>query len=180
MSGQVEKLGSPVYVKTGEYFQEGSQIPYSWIASYSLMENDGQIIDDLDYDGDGFTNLQEYKNGTDPTVSNKENSTVESVSISDMTLGYKSSLTITPIITADEGADYSVEFSSSNPSAISVDNSGRVTSNKTFGFSPASATITVTVTDSNGNTVSDTCTVSVTFSPIQWIIKIVLFGWIWY
>ncbi|MBQ7580682.1 MAG: leucine-rich repeat protein, partial [Clostridia bacterium] len=105
---------------------------------------------------------------------------VKSVSIGDMTVGYKSSATLTPQIKADEGAKYDVTYSSSNPSAVSVDNSGRVTSNKTFGFTPGSAVITVTVTDSNGNTVSDTCTVTVQFSAIQWIIKIVLFGWIWY
>ncbi|MBQ7579822.1 MAG: hypothetical protein IJU39_00770, partial [Clostridia bacterium] len=87
---------------------------------------------------------------------------------------------IKPIINADDGVNYGVTYKS-NSSAVSVDNSGRVTSNKTFGFTPASAVITVTVTDSsNGNSVSDTCTVTVQFSAIQWIIKILLFGWIWY
>ncbi|MBQ7581103.1 MAG: leucine-rich repeat protein [Clostridia bacterium] len=106
---------------------------------------------------------------------------VKSVSIGDITVGYKSSAVITPKIEKDEGADYEVTFTSSNSSAVSVDQSGRVTSNKTFGFAPASATITCTVTDKNsGNTVSDSCTVTVQFTPIQWIIKIVLFGWLWY
>ncbi|MBQ7580448.1 MAG: Ig-like domain-containing protein [Clostridia bacterium] len=106
---------------------------------------------------------------------------LRSVRIDDVSLGYKSSATITPQITADEDADYEVTFTSSNPSVVSVDNSGRVMSNKTFGFTPGSATITCTVTDKNsGNTVTDTCTVSVQFSAIQWIIKIILFGWIWY
>ncbi|MBQ7579774.1 MAG: leucine-rich repeat protein [Clostridia bacterium] len=103
-----------------------------------------------------------------------------SVSIGDISLGYKSSAVITPKIDAVDGAKYDVTYSSSNPSAVSVDNSGRVTSNKTFGFTPGSTVITCTVTDSNGNTVTDTCTVTVQFSAIQWIIKIVLFGWIWY
>ena len=104
---------------------------------------------------------------------------VKSVSISDMTLGYRSSAVITPIIDAVDSAKYNVTYKS-NSSAVSVDQNGRVTSNKTFGFTPGSAVITCKVTDSNGNTVTDTCTVTVNFTAIQWIIKIVLFGWIWY
>lgn len=42
------------------------------------------------------------------------------------------------------------------------------------------ATITCTVTDSNGNTVTDTCNVTVKYNFGQWLIVIILFGWIWY
>ncbi len=42
------------------------------------------------------------------------------------------------------------------------------------------ATITCTVTDSNGNTVQDTCKVTVKYSFGQWLIVILLFGWIWH
>ncbi|MBQ7580228.1 MAG: leucine-rich repeat protein [Clostridia bacterium] len=114
------------------------------------------------------------------TVSSTTQGKVKSVSISNMTIGYKSSANLRPQITADSGASYTVTYSSSNPSVVSVDNSGRVTSNKTFGFTPGSAVITCKVTDSNGNSVTDTCLVTVNFSTMQWIIKILLFGWLWY
>lgn len=105
---------------------------------------------------------------------------VKSVSANDMTINYKETAAIKLVIDADEGVEYTVSFSSSKPSVVSVDNNGNVTSNKTSGFTQGSATITVTVTDSNGNTVTDTCTVTVQFTWWQWLIKIVLFGWIWY
>ena len=56
-----------------------------------------------------------------------------------------------------------------------VNDSGKITTNGT-----GSATITVTVTDEYGNTVTDTCEVKVAYNWWQWIIVIVLFGWIWY
>ena len=105
---------------------------------------------------------------------------IKSVSLGDRTIDYKSSANLNPQIVADEGAKYSVSYKSSDQSVISVDGNGKVTSNKTFGFSQGSATITVTVTDENGNTVQDTCKVSVKFTAVQWLIKILLFGWIWY
>lgn len=105
---------------------------------------------------------------------------VTGVSIGDVSLDYKSSATIKPTITADEGASFTVTYTSSNPSVATVENNGKVTSVKQSGLNRGSTVITCTVTDSNGNTVTDTCTVTVNFTWWQWIIKIVLFGWIWY
>ena len=99
---------------------------------------------------------------------------VNSVSINDITLNYKASAKITPNIDADDGAEYTVSYSSSNAN-VSVDENGNI-----YGAYKGSATITCTVTDSNGNTVTDTCNVTVKYSFIQWIIKIILFGWLWY
>ena len=100
---------------------------------------------------------------------------VNSVSISDVTLNYKKSTTIKPTIKADDGAKYTAKYSSSNTKVATVDENGKV-----YGAKKGSATITCTVTDSNGNTVTDTCKVTVKYTWWQWIIKIVLFGWIWY
>ena len=100
---------------------------------------------------------------------------VNSVSISDVTLNYKKSTTIKPTIKADDGAEYTVEYSSSNTKVATVDNNGKV-----YGAKKGSATITCTVTDSNGNVATDTCKVTVGYSFGQWLIVIVLFGWIWY
>ena len=100
---------------------------------------------------------------------------VKGVDIKDIKLAYKKSGTIKPNITADEGAKYTVKYESSNPKVASVDKNGKVTALK-----KGSAKITCTVTDSNGNTVSDTCTVTVKYNFGQWLIIILLFGWIWY
>ena len=102
-------------------------------------------------------------------------SNVNSVSVSDIKLNYKKSTTIKPTIKADEGAKYTVKYSSSNTKVATVDENGKV-----YAAKKGSATITCTVTDSNGNTVSDTCKVTVKYSFGQWLIKILLFGWIWY
>ena len=102
---------------------------------------------------------------------------VKSVSIDDISLNYKKSTTLKPTIKADEGAKYKVEYSTSNAKVATVDKNGKVTATKR---GSGTATITCTVTDSNGNVVKDTCKVSVSLTWWQWIIIIVLFGWIWY
>lgn len=102
---------------------------------------------------------------------------VKSVSINDISLNYKKSTTLKPTIKADDGAKYKVEYSTSNAKVATVDQNGKVTATKR---GSGSATITCTVTDSNGNVVKDTCKVSVSLTWWQWIIIIVLFGWIWY
>ena len=100
---------------------------------------------------------------------------VKSVSIDDISLNYKKSTTLKPTIKADDGAKYTVKYESSNPKIASVDKNGKVTALK-----KGSAKITCTVTDSYGNTVSDTCKITVNYTFWQWLIKIILFGWIWY
>ena len=102
---------------------------------------------------------------------------VKSVSISDISLNYKQSTTLKPTIKADNGTKYKVEYSTSNAKVATVDQNGKVTATKR---GSGTATITCTVTDSNGNVVKDTCKVSVSLTWWQWIIIIVLFGWIWY
>ncbi len=100
---------------------------------------------------------------------------VHSVSVSGVSLDYKSTGTIATAINADTGAKYTVTYSSSNSTVASVDVNGKVTAGKT-----GNATITCTVTDEYGNVVTDTCEVKVSYNWWQWIIVIVLFGWIWY
>ena len=105
----------------------------------------------------------------------KEIGKVNSVSVSDITLNYKKSAIINPVIEADEGAEYTVTYESSNPSVARVDKNGKIYAAKKGG-----AEITVTVNDEYGNCVMDTCKVTVNYSFSQWLIVIVLFGWIWY
>lgn len=100
---------------------------------------------------------------------------VKSILVSDITLNYKNSANIKLKITADEGAEYIVKYESSNPKVATVDENGKV-----YAAKRGEATITCTVTDSYGKTVSDTCKVTVNYTFWQWLIKIILFGWIWY
>lgn len=101
--------------------------------------------------------------------------TVKSVCVADVTLNCKKSTTLIPKITADEGAEYTVEYKSSNTKVATVDEDGNV-----FAARRGTADINVTVTDSYGNTITDTCKITVKYTWWQWIIKVVLFGWIWY
>ena len=107
----------------------------------------------------------------------QEKPRVNSIKIDDISLNYKKSATLKPTIKADDGAKYKVEYSTSNAKVATVDQNGKVTATKR---GSGTATITCTVTDSNGNVVKDTCKVNVSLTWWQWIITIVLFGWIWY
>ncbi len=100
---------------------------------------------------------------------------VNSVDISDISMNYKASTTIVPVINADNGVEYTVTYSSSDPSVATVDENGNV-----YASGKGSAEITCTVTDQYGNVVTDTCDVNVSYSFGQWLIIILLFGWIWY
>ena len=100
---------------------------------------------------------------------------VHSVQIDDLSLNYKSESKIGVSISVDQGVNYTMTYSSSDTNVATVDNSGKV---KAIGR--GEATITCTVTDQFGNVVSDTSTVTVNYSALQWIIIIVLFGWAWY
>ena len=93
----------------------------------------------------------------------------------DIKLDCKKTAVLNPTIDADPGAKYTVKYESSNPKVATVDQNGNV-----FAAKRGTANIKVTVTDSNGNVVTDTCKVTVKYTFIQWIIVILLFGWIWF
>ena len=92
-----------------------------------------------------------------------------------ISVDYKGTAKIIPTIDKDRNAKYSVKWESSNSSVVSVDNDGNI-----HGLKKGNAKVTCTVTDSYGNTYSDSCNVNVKYSGVQWVIIIVLFGWIWY
>lgn len=97
------------------------------------------------------------------------------VSVDDISMNYKSTAKLNPVIKADSGVKYTVKYESSNNSVATVDNNGNI-----YAAKKGSSVITCTVTDEYGNVATDTCNVSVSYTWWQWIIKIVLFGWIWY
>lgn len=91
--------------------------------------------------------------------------------IKDISIDYKS----TAKLNVDFSNPKKIEFSSSNSKVVSVDKNGNIKGLKT-----GEATITCTVTDSAGTVFQDTCTVTVSYAWWQWIIRIVLLGFLWY
>lgn len=69
-------------------------------------------------------------------------------------------------------APESLTWTSSNEDVVTVDGNGNLTTKGT-----GSATITVTSADGR---VNESCEVSVSYQWWQWIIIIVIFGWLWY
>lgn len=107
----------------------------------------------------------------------KNNSKVAGVTINDVSLHYKDSVTIKPEIKVVNNAKYEIKWSSSDESVAQVDNAGKIIATKR---GKGTATITCVVTDQFGNTVKDTCKVEVSLTAWQWIKTYILFGWIWY
>jgi len=98
------------------------------------------------------------------------------ISIAGTSLNYKSGTTLTTDVNYNGEGNYTVKYTSSNPNVVSVDDNGYV-----YGANKGTATITAELQDASGNTVaSDSATVSVSYTWWQWLIKIVLFGWLWY
>ncbi len=174
-NGTELSLGETQTVVSGEYYQEGSCIPFRWVVKYDLQEQENEIVDDKDFDGDGFTNLQEYRNGTDPTAADITILKLHSVTLKDFKLKFNSTKKPEPKIVADSGVKYTVSYTSSDPDVAMIDKYGTI-----YGDKPGTAEIKVTVTDQYGNTVTDTCTVTVRYTLLQWILKILHFGWFWY
>ncbi|MBQ3005353.1 MAG: Ig-like domain-containing protein, partial [Clostridia bacterium] len=100
---------------------------------------------------------------------------VNKVTINDFTVNYKDSYKIVPKVEADENVDYTVTYTSSDTDIATVDKNGNITTT-----GRGTATITCTVTDEFGNEVKDTCQVEVKLKWWQWIIWILLWGWLWY
>ena len=135
----------------------------------------------------GSTVLQAtvYEKGTTNVLSKTEipvtvenNGKVKSVSVSGLDLNYKSTGKLNPKVETEGNVKYTVTYKSSDSKVATVDNSGNVKGVKEWG--KKTATITCTVTDEFGNVVTGKCNVTCGYAWWQWIIGIVLFGWIWY
>ncbi len=100
---------------------------------------------------------------------------VVSVSIDNVEVKYKKSVTIKPEIKTEGDIKYTVKYETSDPKIVTVDQNGNITTNH-----KGTAKITCTVTDEAGNIVKDTRTINVKFSFGQWLIWILLFGFLWY
>jgi len=86
----------------------------------------------------------------------------------DLTLNYKGTASLEATSTYKDG----VVWSSSNTNVATIDSKGKITATGT-------GTAVITASSPDG-AVSDSCNVKVEYTWLQWIVVIVLFGWIWY
>ncbi len=86
-------------------------------------------------------------------------------------LDYKSVTTLA----ATKISDSQVTYTSSNPKVVTVNENGNITTH-----GRGTATITATYEFEGGEIITDTCNVTVNFTFIQWIIYILLLGFLWY
>lgn len=84
-------------------------------------------------------------------------------------LNYKASASLTVDTTY---AKEDITWTSSNANVATVDENGNV-------YASGKGTATITAANPDGS-IKDSCNVNVTYAWWQWIIVIVLFGWIWY
>ena len=89
-----------------------------------------------------------------------------------VTMHYKDSFLLKAHIRPKDAENQDVTWISSNSKVVSVDQDGNLTAHKR-------GTALITCKSKDGFATSN-CPVHVTYSPLQWIIKILLFGWIRY
>ena len=100
---------------------------------------------------------------------------VISVNAHDVTVAYKKSGRMKGDIEAEDNAEYDVTYENYNSNIIGIDRNGEIIARKS-----GSTDVTVTVTDAAGTVLTDTCRVTVKYLWWQWLIRIFLFGFLWY
>lgn len=100
---------------------------------------------------------------------------VDCVSFESVKVNYKSKGTLKAVVKTQGEVNYSIYYFSSNPNIVTVDPDGNY-----YAKSRGTTSVVCMVTDQYGNRVSSVADVTVKYAWWQWLIKIVLFGWIWY
>ncbi len=95
------------------------------------------------------------------------------VKVNGLNLMHKEEGRIRTIITNADAKKCSYAYSSSNPGVAEVDDEGNITTK-----APGKTTITCVVADENGRTAESTCTVKVKFTFWQWVIWLLLLGFL--
>ncbi len=110
-------------------------------------------------------------------VTVKSSGEVTGISVNDLSINYKDTAKLNPQIKMNGTAKYKVTYDivPSAKTVVTVSDNGEV-----YGYKKGVGYVDVTVTDELGNSFSDTAKVTVSYAWWQWIIKIVLFGFIWY
>lgn len=95
------------------------------------------------------------------------------VKVNGLNLMHKEEAKIRTIITNADAKKCSYAYFSSNPGVAEVDDEGNITTK-----APGKTTITCIVADENGRTAESTCTVKVKFTFWQWVIWLLLLGFL--
>ncbi len=111
------------------------------------------------------------------TVKEKPKNGLKSLSAKDVTLNYLDIAKIPVSVDIGSGVQYEVTFHSNDPDYVIAAPDGSVGGYKR---TKAPATVICTATDEYGNTLTAKCNVTVKYSFAQWLIIILLFGWLWY
>lgn len=114
-------------------------------------------------------------NQTDIIPAGTSSRFIKSITLNDIQLNYKAGATLSPSIVSADGAKIKLKYTSSNPNVVSVNNNESITALKT-----GTAIIKVSAEDADGIITEDTCTVTVSYAWWQWIIRILLLGFLWY
>ena len=114
-------------------------------------------------------------NQTDIIPAGTSSRFIKSITLNDIQLNYKAGATLSPSIVSADGAKIKLKYTSLNPNVVSVNNNESITALKT-----GTAVIKVSAEDADGIITEDTCTVTVNYVWWQWIIRIVLLGFLWY
>lgn len=95
----------------------------------------------------------------------------------DVTVHYRRFTEIPVVVDSDGTAEYEISFRSFDEQKVLIDSEGTV-----YGMAKTDTPVKVicTLTDEYGNTFTDECEVTVQYSFGQWLIIILLFGWLWY
>ena len=165
-NGSKSVLSKSFKLTTGAADRDNDGIPDWYCDKYLLWGDDeSKDIANSDENNNGLTNLEEYLAGNDPTQYSDSNIDIEESSI---TIKYKDSTDLNVIYVPG----HDIVYESSNTNVAIVDSNGKVTA-----VGKGTATITASIPDLGA---SDSCTVNVKLTWWQWLIKIILFGWIWY
>lgn len=163
--GAKSPLSEVVAVNTGEADRDGDGVPDWYCDKYLLWPPSGEEKDiaNSDDDGDGLTNLEEYKGGSDPTDPNDPvkttNVAVDSISLSKSNVSIKvgNSTTVTAAINPFDATNQNVSWYTDDENIATVTGDGLNCTIK--GIAEGSTKITA-VTSDGGYTATATVTVS--------------------
>lgn len=149
----------------------GEVIQSSWsvIIGHVLQETSATIT--VIVGADGLEEKSLSKQIITPVIPIETDIASIKITVGTVKMRYKDTYELRTIIYPRETTD-TVVFASSDEKVVTVDDKGVLTS-VGRGF----ATITATTSD---GTRSDTCEVEVFYAWWQWLIAVLLFGWIWY